>query len=118
RQMGHAKAAAGAAGLIKATLALYHKVIPPTIKVDEPLEALQPGNSPFYVAAEKRPWLRGAQTRRAAVSAFGFGGSNFHAVLEEADSAKPSIDWVADVQILAFGGATPAEVIAAVEAWP
>src|SRR5262249_8321922 len=82
-QIGHTKAAAGAAGLIKATLALYHKVIPPTIKVDEPLERLQAGHSPFYIAAEKRPWLSSSHhPRRAAVSAFGFGGSNFHAVLE------------------------------------
>src|SRR5262249_51710364 len=82
-QIGHTKAAAGAAGLIKAALALHHKVLPPTIKVTEPIEPLQPGRGPFYVNSEKRPWLPPAgHPRRAAVSSFGFGGSNFHCVLE------------------------------------
>ncbi|MGZ3317374.1 MAG: beta-ketoacyl synthase N-terminal-like domain-containing protein, partial [Isosphaeraceae bacterium] len=45
-QVGHTKAAAGAAGLIKAALALYHKVLPPTIKVSQPIEPLASGNSP------------------------------------------------------------------------
>ncbi len=80
-QIGHTKAAAGAAGLIKAVAALYHKVLPPTIKVRQPLDMLQSGNSPFYVNPEKRPWMpRTGHPRRAAVSAFGFGGSNFHCV--------------------------------------
>ena len=88
-QIGHTKAAAGAAGLIKAALALHHKVLPPTIKVDRPLEAAAPGRSPFYVNTEPRPGCRGAEhPRRAAVSAFGFGGSNFHCVLEEAEPEK------------------------------
>ena len=83
-QIGHTKAAAGAAGLIKASLALHHKVIPPTIKVKQPLREVSEGNSPFYITTHKRPWLsRNGQPRRAAVSALGFGGSNFHVVLEE-----------------------------------
>ena len=56
-QIGHTKAAAGAAGLIKAALALHHKVLPPTLKVDKPIDALRPGETPFYVNTEKRPWL-------------------------------------------------------------
>src|SRR5205807_4213868 len=71
-QIGHTKAAAGAAGLIKAALALYHKVLPPTIKVERPVEGLQPGRSPFYVNTQKRPWLPPGHPRRAAFSAFGF----------------------------------------------
>src|SRR5207237_8454570 len=51
-QIGHTKAAAGAAGLIKAALALHHKVLPPTIKVTKPLGALASGETPFYVNAE------------------------------------------------------------------
>ena len=83
-QIGHTKAAAGAAGLIKAALALHHKVLPPTIKVTKPVEPLATADSPFYVNTEMRPWLpRADHPRRAAVCAFGFGGSNFHAVLEE-----------------------------------
>ncbi len=82
-QIGHTKAAAGVAGLIKAALALEHAVIPPTIKVSLPAEGL--AGSALYLPREARPWLRrGTAPRRAAVSAFGFGGSNFHCVLEEA----------------------------------
>src|SRR5205085_8826248 len=78
-QIGHTKAAAGAAGLIKAALALYHKVLPPTIKVSQPMEPLTSGRSPFYINTEERPWLpRPDHPRRAAVSSFGFGGSNYH----------------------------------------
>ena len=87
--IGHTKSAAGVAGVIKAALALKHKVLPPTIKVDEPLASLTSGESPFYVNTIKRPWVSsGTHPRRAAVSAFGFGGSNFHCVLEEAPASK------------------------------
>ena len=83
-QMGHAKAAAGAAGLFKAVMALHHKVLPPTIKVDRPNPKLDIETSPFHVNTTARPWIRGADhPRRAGVSAFGFGGSNFHVALEE-----------------------------------
>ncbi|HEY9721519.1 MAG TPA: SDR family oxidoreductase, partial [Oscillatoriaceae cyanobacterium] len=102
-QIGHTKAAAGAAGLIKAALALHHKVLPPSIKVRQPLAELAAGNTPFYLNAESRPWLpRAEHPRRAAVSAFGFGGSNFHAVLEEYRSAKAAPDWDGRVELLAF----------------
>ncbi|HZN57822.1 MAG TPA: beta-ketoacyl synthase N-terminal-like domain-containing protein, partial [Planctomycetota bacterium] len=100
-QIGHTKAAAGAAGLIKAVLALHSKVLPPTIKVEQPLDVLQSGRAPFYVNTEKRPWLpRPGHPRRAAVSAFGFGGSNFHCVLEEASAEKLAADWDGDVQVV------------------
>jgi len=113
-QVGHTKAAAGAAGLIKAALAIYHKVLPPTSKVRRPIERLVDGSSPFYLNTESRPWLPNpGHPRRAAVSAFGFGGSNFHCVLEEAEPEKPGIDWDGDVQILAFSADQPAEIGAA-----
>ena len=83
-QIGHTKAAAGAAGLIKAALALYHKVLPPTINVTQPNPKLGIEQTPFYINTEARPWIRANGTpRRAGVSAFGFGGTNFHIVLEE-----------------------------------
>ncbi len=106
--VGHTKAAAGAAGLIKAALALRHKVLPPTLKVKEPLPELAPGATPFYVNTEKRPWMPAAgHPRRAAVSAFGFGGSNFHAVLEEHRPAKTEADWDGSVELAAFSAADP-----------
>ncbi len=83
-QIGHTKAAAGAAGLFKAVMALHHKVLPPTIKVDAPNPKLDIEHSPFYLNTQARPWIRdSAHPRRASVSAFGFGGSNFHVALEE-----------------------------------
>ncbi|MGI9449327.1 MAG: beta-ketoacyl synthase N-terminal-like domain-containing protein [Geminicoccaceae bacterium] len=82
-QIGHTKAAAGAAGLIKIINALSRKVLPPTIKVDRPTETLGAG-TPFYLNTRSRPWIRDDKhPRRASVSSFGFGGSNFHATLEE-----------------------------------
>jgi acyl transferase domain-containing protein/NAD(P)-dependent dehydrogenase (short-subunit alcohol dehydrogenase family)/acyl carrier protein len=104
-QIGHTKAAAGAAGMIKAALALHHKVLPPTIKIRNPLKEVTGGASPFYLSTEKRPWLpRGETPRRAAVSAFGFGGSNFHLVLEEYRSARAGVEWNGHVQIIPFSG--------------
>jgi polyketide-type polyunsaturated fatty acid synthase PfaA len=79
-QIGHTKAAAGAASLIKAALSLSHKVLPPTVKVEAPAPALE--GSPFSVSTTARPWVSAAP-RRASVSSFGFGGSNFHVTLEE-----------------------------------
>ncbi|MEE9208996.1 MAG: SDR family NAD(P)-dependent oxidoreductase, partial [Kiloniellales bacterium] len=64
----------------------------------------EPGTTPFYVNTEKRPWLRNGSPRRAGVSAFGFGGSNFHCVLEEYQGAAETVDWDGRTQILAFSG--------------
>ena len=84
-QIGHTKAAAGSASLIKTALALYHKVLPPTINITEPNPKLKLDQTPFYLNTETRPWLGtpGGVPRRAGVSSFGFGGTNFHVVLEE-----------------------------------
>ncbi|MFT4923955.1 MAG: acyl transferase domain-containing protein [Phenylobacterium sp.] len=84
-QIGHTKAAAGSAGMIKAVLALHHKVLPPTIHIDQPNQSLDIENTPLYLNSETRPWLPRADgtARRAGVSSFGFGGTNFHMVLEE-----------------------------------
>jgi acyl transferase domain-containing protein/NAD(P)-dependent dehydrogenase (short-subunit alcohol dehydrogenase family) len=116
-QIGHTKASAGAAGLIKAALALHHKVIPPTIKVQLPLKEVSEGRTPFYITSEKRPWLaKNGAPRRAAVSAFGFGGSNFHTVLEEYQPARKNAEWDGSVQILAFSGADVQTLEAALSA--
>ncbi|WP_437486954.1 SDR family NAD(P)-dependent oxidoreductase [Sorangium sp. So ce1014] len=89
-QIGHTKAAAGAAGLFKAIMALHHKVLPPTIKIDKPNPKLEIEKTPFYLNTEARPWIRaGDHPRRASVSSFGFGGSNFHVALEEYTGPAP-----------------------------
>ena len=118
-QIGHTKAAAGVAGLIKAALALDHKVLPPTIKVTQPLDEAAPGVSPFYVNTTKRPWVPAdTHPRRAGVSAFGFGGTNFHVVLEEHAATRSAVSWDGDVEILAFAAATHAELRSQVAALP
>lgn len=110
--IGHTKAAAGVAGLIKTIMALQHKVLPPSIKVDEPLEIINPGTSPVYLNTVKRPWLKTQSTpRRAGLSSFGFGGSNFHVVLEEAEEIKTEIEWDGYVLILALSADSKEELI-------
>ena len=83
-QIGHTKSAAATAGIIKAVMGLHHKVLPPTIKVEQPNPLMKIKESPFYVNTECRPWVRDdAHPRRASVSSFGFGGTNFHVTVEE-----------------------------------
>ncbi|MCH7840456.1 MAG: acyltransferase domain-containing protein, partial [Planctomycetes bacterium] len=83
--IGHAMPAAGAAGMIKSILALYHGILPPTLNCSNPLETITQPGSRFYVNTQTRPWIHGASDapRRAGVSGFGFGGVNAHVVLEE-----------------------------------
>lgn len=80
--IGHAMPAAGAAGLAKAALALYHAVLPPTLHVDEANEALT--GTRFELQREASAWAVETGARRlAGVNAFGFGGINAHVVLGE-----------------------------------
>lgn len=82
-QVGHMRMAAGIAGCIKVALALHHKVLPNTINVKNPNPVLV--DSPLTVLNKSRPWIvnDSQPVRRAGVSAFGFGGTNFHVVMEE-----------------------------------
>ena len=84
-QIGHTKAAAGAAGLIKMALALHDKILPPQINADEPCEEASRADAAVYINDTARPWISEPhrQQRRGGVSSFGFGGVNFHVVLEE-----------------------------------
>ena len=82
--IGHLKAAAGAAGLFKMTMALHEKVLPPSLNFHDPNPNVDWATSPFRVNTELREWPTPAcGVRRGGVSAFGFGGTNFHVVLEE-----------------------------------
>jgi acyl transferase domain-containing protein/NAD(P)-dependent dehydrogenase (short-subunit alcohol dehydrogenase family) len=108
-QVGHTKAAAGSASLIKAALALYYKVYPPTLGVEKPNPKMNVEDSPFYINNEARPWVSEAgQPRRAALSSFGFGGSNFHMVLEEAQAERPEVAWDGSLRLWAESNSTPA----------
>jgi acyl transferase domain-containing protein/NAD(P)-dependent dehydrogenase (short-subunit alcohol dehydrogenase family)/acyl carrier protein len=115
--IGHAKAAAGAAGLIKAVLALHHRVLLPTLKVEAPDPGLDIAGSPFYLNTASRPWTRRPDhPRRCAVSAFGFGGSNFHVVLEEYPDKEEAPAWDQAVHILVLGAADQPGLQSALEA--
>ncbi|MCE7959123.1 MAG: polyketide synthase, partial [Acidobacteria bacterium ACB2] len=82
--IGHLKAGAGAAGLLKAVWALHHKLLPPTLNAEVPNPAVDFPSTPFFLSRELREWERRDGTpRRCGVSAYGFGGTNFHIVLEE-----------------------------------
>jgi acyl transferase domain-containing protein/acyl carrier protein/NAD(P)-dependent dehydrogenase (short-subunit alcohol dehydrogenase family) len=82
--IGHLKSAAGAAGIFKAALALKERELPPSLNFARPNPNFDFGKSPFYVNTELKPWdVKPGDVRRAAVSSFGFGGTNFHVVMEE-----------------------------------
>ncbi|HEY0601278.1 MAG TPA: type I polyketide synthase, partial [Herpetosiphonaceae bacterium] len=88
--IGHLDTAAGVAGLIKATLALKHREIPPLLHFERANPAIDFASSPFYVTTEAAAWHRNGTPRRAGVSAFGIGGTNAHVVLEEAPAPAES----------------------------
>ena len=82
--IGHLKGAAGAAGLLKTALALHDQVLPPSVHCEHTNPDIDFEHSPLYVNTKLQPWPQPADgVRRAGLSAFGFGGTNFHAVLEE-----------------------------------
>ncbi|HEX7330560.1 MAG TPA: amino acid adenylation domain-containing protein [Pyrinomonadaceae bacterium] len=82
--IGHLDAAAGVAGLIRATLALKHQQVPPSLNFTAPNPKIDFAGSPFFVSTTLSPWERNGTPRRAGVSSFGIGGTNAHVVLEEA----------------------------------
>ena len=108
--IGHLLGASGIAGLIKAVLALHHKVLPPTLNCAEPNPKLELEKTSFYINTETRPWIHGSveTPRRAGVNCMGFGGINAHAILEEftggneAESSSYHCRW--DSEIFIFQG--------------
>ncbi|MFZ6028171.1 MAG: beta-ketoacyl synthase N-terminal-like domain-containing protein [Chloroflexota bacterium] len=86
--VGHLAVASGVAGVIKTVLALENRQIPPSLHFKQPNPQIDFADSPFYVNTALREWLRNGAPRRAGVSSFGMGGTNAHAVLEEAPEAE------------------------------
>ncbi|RFU39025.1 hypothetical protein DZF91_24585, partial [Actinomadura logoneensis] len=84
--IGHTKAAAGAAGLLKAVLALHHQTVPPTVGCETEHELLRAPDAPLRTVREAAPWPDAPL--RAGVSAMGFGGINTHVVLEAAEPRR------------------------------
>ncbi|MBO0792020.1 MAG: acyltransferase domain-containing protein, partial [Ktedonobacteraceae bacterium] len=93
--IGHLEAAAGIAGLMKVILSLRHKEIPPHLHLRKLNRHISLDNTTFVIPAERQSWP-GAQRRLAGVSAFGFGGTNAHMIVEEAPerTASPKNDAV------------------------
>ncbi|MBQ7567234.1 SDR family oxidoreductase [bacterium] len=111
-QIGHTKAAAGSASLCKMALALYNKVLLPTINVSHPHPGMHIEDSAFFLNDVARPWLASPDhPRRGALSSFGFGGSNFHVIMEEYSSKRIEPAWDGSVLIFAFSASEQAELI-------
>ncbi|GAB3281453.1 type I polyketide synthase [Kineosporia babensis] len=91
--IGHTKCAAGLAGLIKAALAVSTGILPPSGTMERPNPAWSPTTSPFTFSTRARPWGAAGSQRLAGVSAFGFGGTNFHTVLAGAETAPARTGW-------------------------
>lgn len=89
--IGHLDTAAGVASLIKATLALEHKQIPPSLNFEAPNPRIDFESSPFTVASKLADWASTGAPRRAGVNSLGVGGTNAFAVLEEAPRAAASL---------------------------
>ena len=115
-QIGHCKAAAGSASLFKTVLALHHKVFPPTLKIEQPNPKLNISETPFYLNTQARPWVRGNDhPRRASMSSFGFGGTNFHVALEEytGPAAKPARWWQSPSELVLLSADSKPALISA-----
>lgn len=113
--ISHTVPAAGVAALIKAALALHHKVLPPTL-CENPNPKLQLETSNLYINTETRPWIHGSSKtpRRAGINAFGFGGINAHAILEEytGPNQAPWLQHEWDSELFVFSGDSRAAVTA------
>ncbi|MER6091338.1 SDR family NAD(P)-dependent oxidoreductase [Streptomyces bluensis] len=115
--VGHLEPAAGLAGLVKCLLAMEYEVIPPTLHVSRPNDHIRFEDTPFYLADRLRPWLRGGQPRRAAVSAFGMGGVNAHVIVEEPPALPVRAEAVQDSHLVRVTGVDEAAVRALATAY-
>jgi acyl transferase domain-containing protein/NAD(P)H-dependent flavin oxidoreductase YrpB (nitropropane dioxygenase family)/NAD(P)-dependent dehydrogenase (short-subunit alcohol dehydrogenase family) len=119
--IGHTKASAGLAGLIKATFALHHRVLPPHAGVERPNPVLAGASCPVFLNQTPRPWVRSARhLRRAGVSSFGFGGTNFHVAVEEYAGeyrtwTKPALRDAWPVEFFAWRGENVAALATALQ---
>ncbi len=134
-QIGHTQAASGMAGLIKAALSLYHRVLPPTLNVMSESKTTDWTKHPCHISTQTRPWIHPkvhpsvsvedsdlkttVEPRRAAVSAFGFGGVNAHVIVEEHDdkdeSQRPALIKEWDTELVVFSGNNNDDLISQVQ---
>ncbi|WP_299411830.1 type I polyketide synthase [uncultured Sulfitobacter sp.] len=106
--IGHLDTAAGVAGLVKASLALHHGAMPPSLGYEAPNPAIGFEGSPFAVNAALTPWPRTDMPRHAAINALGVGGTNAHAVLSEAPVRPASEESDFPFHILCLSGRSKA----------
>ncbi|MCP4660224.1 MAG: SDR family NAD(P)-dependent oxidoreductase, partial [bacterium] len=90
--IGHTDTSAGVAGLIKTVLAVEHGLLPPSLHFEQPNPEIDFPRTPFYVGTELAKWQTegSGQPRRAGVNSFGIGGTNAHAIIEQAPPPPPS----------------------------
>ena len=103
--IGHLDAASGVAGLVKTILCLKNKAIPPTVHYTAPNAELHLDNTPFVVSSALQPW-ESEGPRRAGVSSFGVGGTNVHAIVEEAPRTAPAAAAPTGPQVLLLSART------------
>jgi acyl transferase domain-containing protein/cation diffusion facilitator CzcD-associated flavoprotein CzcO/enoyl-CoA hydratase/carnithine racemase/aryl carrier-like protein len=107
--LGHATTAAGITSVIKLLCALKDGIVPPALHVARTNPAIRFDDGPFRVNAEAERWPHADAPRRAAVSSFGFSGTNAHAVIEQA----PPLDGVPDAgreYLIVLSARTPAQL--------
>ncbi|WP_270732584.1 type I polyketide synthase [Shimia sp. Alg240-R146] len=102
--IGHLDTAAGAASLIKTSLALHHKQMPPSLGFEKPNPAIDFDTSPFAVNAALTDWAPRNGIRRAGVNSLGVGGTNAHVIVDEAPVRVPSADSDWPFQLIAVSG--------------
>lgn len=108
--LGHLKSAAGVAALLKVVLGLRNGTLPPTIGVRRPNAALQAGSTPLRVQSAPAPWpTEPGRPRRAGVSGFGFGGTNFHLIIEAPPTATVDPEQEAVRLVQRIRGAVPSD---------
>jgi acyl transferase domain-containing protein/acyl carrier protein len=108
--VGHLDTAAGITGLVKTVLMLRHRTLVPTLNCLEPNPRFAFERSPFYIGDRCRPWPATGSPRRAAVSSFGFGGTNCHVVLEEPPEAVSVAGRPLQILALSAGSETALDV--------
>lgn len=87
--VGHLQITSGTAGFIKTALSLHHALIPPLLNFNTPNPALGLESSPFFINTKAVPWKKQDAPRRAGINSLGIGGTNAHAVLEQAPDLPP-----------------------------
>ena len=106
--IGHLDTAAGIAGLVKTSLGLKHREIPPSLSYEAPNPAIDFDGSPFKVNDRLTPWSSHSGPRRAGINALGVGGTNAHVILEEAPARGPSEDSDFPFHVLCLSGQSKA----------